>query len=178
MLGFDVFVLFKNKWMVIFFIFFMMLGVELQIINMFGNIFLYSFDKDLLFVSSFIVQYVLVMMLILQIFEMLFILIILFFLSCYGIKNVMFISIVVWMLCFGLFVYGDLMLFGIVLLVLLMIVYGCVFDFFNIFGLVFVEKEVCLEICVSVQGMFLMMINGFGCILGGIVSGKVVEYYI
>lgn len=136
--------------MVIFFIFLMLLGVELQIINMFGNIFLYSFDKDLMFVSSFIVQYVLIIMLILQIFEILFILIILFFLSCYGIKNVMMISIVVWILCFVLFVYGDLILFGIVLLVLSMIVYGCVFDFFNIFGLVFVEKEVSLVICVSV----------------------------
>lgn len=25
--------------------------------------------------------------------------------------------------------------------------------------------------------MFLMMTNGFGCILGGMVSGKVVEYF-
>ncbi|ECO5722704.1 hypothetical protein NJM49_001258 [Salmonella enterica] len=64
-----------------------------------------------------------------------------------------------------------------VLLVLSMIVYGCAFDFFNISGSVFVEKEVRPEIRASAQGMFLMMTNGFGCILGGIVSGKVVEYY-
>ncbi|MDI5566448.1 MFS transporter, partial [Salmonella enterica subsp. enterica serovar Kentucky] len=95
----------------------------------------------------------------------------------YGIKNVMLISIVAWMLRFGLFAYGDPTPFGTVLLVLSMIVYGCAFDFFNISGSVFVEKEVRPEIRASAQGMFLMMTNGFGCILGGIVSGKVVEYY-
>ncbi|HFU8791085.1 TPA: MFS transporter, partial [Escherichia coli] len=57
------------------------------------------------------------------------------------------------------------------------IVYGCAFDFFNISGSVFVEKEVSPAIRASAQGMFLMMTNGFGCILGGIVSGKVVEMY-
>ncbi|EAT6560457.1 nucleoside permease [Salmonella enterica] len=177
MLGLDAFALFKNKRMAIFFIFSMMLGAELQITNMFGNTFLHSFDKDPLFASSFIVQHASVMMSISQISETLFILTIPFFLSRYGIKNVMLISIVAWMLRFGLFAYGDPTPFGTVLLVLSMIVYGCAFDFFNISGSVFVEKEVRPEIRASAQGMFLMMTNGFGCILGGIVSGKVVEYY-
>ena len=109
-------------------------------------------------------------------FETLFILTIPFFLSRYGIKNVMLISIVAWMLRFGLFAFGDPTPFGTVLLVLSMIVYGCAFDFFNISGSVFVEKEVRPEIRASAQGMFLM-INGFGCILGGMVSGKVVEHF-
>jgi hypothetical protein len=39
-----------------------------------------------------------------------------------------------------------------VLLVLSMIVYGCAFDFFNISGSVFVEKEVRPEIRASAQG--------------------------
>lgn len=54
----------------------------------------------------------------------------------------MLISIVAWMLRFGLFAFGDPTPFGTVLLVLSMIVYGCAFDFFNISGSVFVEKEV------------------------------------
>ena len=152
MLGLNAFALFKNKRMAIFFIFSMMLGAELQITNMFGNTFLHSFDKDPLFAIP-------------------------FFLSRYGIKNVMLISIVAWMLRFGLFAFGDPTPFGTVLLVLSMIVYGCAFDFFNISGSVFVEKEVRPEIRASAQGMFLMMTNGFGCILGGMVSGKVVEHF-
>lgn len=54
----------------------------------------------------------------------------------------MMISIVAWILRFALFAYGDPTPFGTVLLVLSMIVYGCAFDFFNISGSVFVEKEV------------------------------------
>ncbi len=177
LLGLDAFALFKNKRMAIFFIFSMLLGAELQITNMFGNTFLHSFDKDPMFASSFIVQHASIIMSISQISETLFILTIPFFLSRYGIKNVMMISIVAWILRFALFAYGDPTPFGTVLLVLSMIVYGCAFDFFNISGSVFVEKEVSPAIRASAQGMFLMMTNGFGCILGGIVSGKVVEMY-
>ncbi|KAF1370107.1 MAG: nucleoside permease [Yokenella regensburgei] len=177
MLGLDAFALFKNKRMAVFFIFAMLLGAELQITNMFGNTFLHSFDKDPMFASSFIVQHASVMMSISQMSETLFILTIPFFLSRYGIKKVMMISIFAWMFRFGLFAYGDPTPFGSILLVLSMIVYGCAFDFFNISGSVFVEKEVKPEIRASAQGMFLMMTNGFGCILGGMVSGKVVEMY-
>jgi NHS family nucleoside permease-like MFS transporter len=177
MLGLDAFALFKNKRMAIFFIFSMLLGAELQITNMFGNTFLHSFDKDPLFASSFIVEHASVLMSISQISETIFILTIPFFLIRYGIKNVMLISIVAWMLRFGLFAFGDPSPMGTVLLVLSMIVYGCAFDFFNISGSVFVEKEVKPEIRASAQGMFLMMTNGFGCIIGGIVSGKVVEQF-
>ena len=78
----------------------MMLGAELQITNMFGNTFLHSFDNNPLFSGSFIVEHASVMMSISQISETLFILTIPFFLSRYGIKNVMLISIVAWMLRF------------------------------------------------------------------------------
>ncbi|AUU92753.1 MFS transporter [Enterobacteriaceae bacterium ENNIH3] len=177
MLGLNAFALFKNKRMAIFFIFSMLLGAELQITNMFGNTFLHSFDSNPLFANSFIVTHASVLMSISQISETLFILAIPFFLGRYGIKNVMLMSIVAWMLRFGLFAYGDPTPFGTVLLVLSMIVYGCAFDFFNISGSVFVEKEVNPAIRASAQGMLLMMTNGFGCILGGMASGKVVEMY-
>ena len=177
MLGLNAFALFKNKRMAIFFIFSMLLGAELQITNMFGNTFLHSFDSNPLFANSFIVTHASVLMSISQISETVFILAIPFFLGRYGIKNVMLMSIVAWMLRFGLFAYGDPTPFGTVLLVLSMIVYGCAFDFFNMSGSVFVEKEVNPAIRASAQGMLLMMTNGFGCILGGMASGKVVEMY-
>lgn len=154
MLGLDAFALFKNKRMAVFFIFSMLLGAELQITNMFGNTFLHSFDKDPLFAGSFIVQHASVMMSISQISETLFILTIPFFLSRYGIKNVMLISILAWMLRFGLFAYGDPTPFGTILLVLSMIVYGCAFDFFNISGSVFVEKEANLKFVPVHKGCF------------------------
>jgi NHS family nucleoside permease-like MFS transporter len=177
MLGLDAFALFKNKRMAIFFIFSMLLGAELQITNMFGNTFLHSFDNNPLFSGSFIVEHASVMMSISQISETLFILTIPFFLSRYGIKNVMLISIAAWMLRFGLFAYGDPSAFGTVLLVLSMIVYGCAFDFFNISGSVFVEKEVKPEIRASAQGMFLMMTNGFGAVFGSYIAGWAIDRF-
>ena len=155
----------------------MLLGAELQITNMFGNTFLHSFDKDPMFASSFIVQHASIIMSISQISETLFILTIPFFLSRYGIKNVMMISIVAWILRFALFCLRrpDSVRYCTA---------GTVDDRLRLrirllqhlwFGVC--RKEVSPAIRASAQGMFLMMTNGFGCILGGIVSGKVVEMY-
>ena len=177
MLGLDAFALFKNKRMAIFFIFSMMLGAELQITNMFGNTFLHSFDNNPLFSGSFIVEHASVMMSISQISETLFILTIPFFLSRYGIKNVMMISIVAWILRFALFAYGDPTPFGTVLLVLSMIVYGCAFDFFNISGSLFVEKETTPDIRSSAQGVFMIMTNGLGAFFGSYAAGAVVDAF-
>ncbi len=155
----------------------MLLGAELQITNMFGNTFLHSFDKDPCLPAALLCSMRQSSCRFRRSLKTLFILTIPFFLSRYGIKNVMMIRSWRTSWRFALFAYGDPTPFGTVLLVLSMIVYGCVFDFFNISGSVFVEKEVSPAIRASAQGMFLMMTNGFGCILGGIVSGKVVEMY-
>lgn len=48
-----------------------------------------------------------------------------------------------------------------------MIVYGMAFDFFNISGSLFVEKEADSKIRASAQGLFFMMTNGLGAIIGG-----------
>ncbi|CEJ65253.1 MULTISPECIES: nucleoside permease [Citrobacter] len=176
MLGLRAFALFKNKRMAIFFIFSMLLGAELQITGMFGNTYLHSFEKIPEFASSFVVTHASILLSISQISEVCFILAIPFFLKRFGIKNVMLMSMIAWMLRFGLFAYGDPSVGGTILLILSMVVYGCAFDFFNISGSVFVEKEVDASIRNSAQGVFLMMANGFGCIIGGFVSGKVVDH--
>ncbi|MFP1528432.1 nucleoside permease [Escherichia coli] len=99
LLGLDAFALFKNKRMAIFFIFSMLLGAELQITNMFEYLPAQLRQRSM-FASSFIVQHASIIMSISQISETLFILTIPFFLSRYGIKNVMMISIVAWILAF------------------------------------------------------------------------------
>jgi len=58
-----------------------------------------------------------------------------------------------------------------------MIIYGMAFDFFNISGSLFVEKEADPKIRSSAQGLFMIMTNGFGAILGGLGSGWVVDYF-
>ena len=63
------------------------------------------------------------------------------------------------------------------MLILSMIVYGMAFDFFNISGSLFVELEAKPAIRASAQGLFFMMTNGLGAIIGGYASGAVVDAF-
>jgi MFS transporter, NHS family, xanthosine permease len=111
-----------------------------------------------------------------QISETLFILAIPFFLKRFGIKQVMLISMIAWVLRFALFGLGNPGS-GLSLLILSMIVYGMAFDFFNISGSLFVDREAKPGIRASAQGLFMLMTNGLGAILGGIFAGQVVDYF-
>ena len=175
-MGLDAFVLFKQRKMFIFFIFSMFLGAALQITNAFGGTFLESFGSNPQFADSFGVKHPILLLSISQISETLFILTIPFFLYKFGIKKVMLISIVAWVLRFGLFAVGDPGP-GLGLLILSMIIYGMAFDFFNISGSLFVESEAPGNIRGSAQGLFMFMTNGVGAMLGGYGSGLVVDYF-
>src|SRR5690606_9923819 len=162
-LGLDAFVLFKQRKMAVFFIFAMLLGAALQITNAFGGPFLEDFKTD--YPDSFVVQHPNFLLSISQVSETVFILLIPCFLKRYGIKTVMLFSILAWVFRFGLFGIGnpdD----GLWLLVLSMIIYGMAFDFFNISGSMFVEKEADPTIRSSAQGLFMIMTNGLGAFVG------------
>ena len=64
----------------------------------------------------------------------------------------MLISIFAWVFRFGLFAVGNPG-GGLFLLVLSMIIYGMAFDFFNISGSLFVEKETPSNMRASGQGL-------------------------
>ena len=83
---------------------------------------------------------------------------------------------IAWVLRFGLFGIGN-PADGLYLLVLSMIVYGMAFDFFNISGSLFIEKEAGPKIRSSAQGLFMIMTNGLGAFFGGIISGWVVDHF-
>lgn len=175
-LGLDAFVLFKQPKMLVFFIFAMFLGGALQITNQWGVPFLDHFKYTEEFKNTFGVKQPNILISISQISETLFILTIPFFLGRFGIKKVMLMSIIAWVFRFGLFGVGDPGQ-GLWLLILSMIVYGMAFDFFNISGSLFVEKEAPKEIRGSAQGLFMLMTNGIGAIIGSYGSGWVVQQY-
>jgi len=174
--GLDAFVLFKRKKMAIFFFFAMLLGAALQITNAFGKPFLDDFGSIEKFKNTFAVNHPSVLISISQISETLFILTIPFFLRKFGIKKVMLLSIFAWVFRFGLFGIGNPGE-GLYLLILSMIIYGMAFDFFNISGSLFVEKEAGIKIRASAQGLFMLMTNGLGAFFGGMISGWVVDYF-
>ena len=82
-----------------------------------------------------------------------------------------------WVLRFAFFAYGEPQGFGLGLIILSCIVYGMAFDFFNISGSLFVETTTDFKIRSSAQGLFMMMTNGFGAIMGSLVSGWLIQKY-
>lgn len=174
--GLDALVLFKRRKMAIFFFFSMLLGAALQITNSYGDLFLSSFKEIPQYADSFGVKHSVILLSISQMSETLFILAIPFFLRRFGIKQVMLISMIAWVFRFGLFGVGNPGE-GLPLLILSMIVYGMAFDFFNISGSLFVEMETTPQIRASAQGLFFMMTNGLGAIIGGYASGAVVDFF-
>jgi NHS family xanthosine MFS transporter len=144
--------------------------------NAYGDTFLHDFAKVDIYKDAIAVKYPAIIMSISQISETLFILAIPFFLRRFGIKQVMFFSMVAWVLRFGLFAYGnpgD----GLWMIILSCIVYGMAFDFFNISGSLFVETQTEPAIRASAQGLFMMMTNGFGAVLGSSLSGIIIQKY-
>src|SRR5690606_38673699 len=111
-----------------------------------------------------------------QISETLFILAIPFFLKQFGIKKVMLIAMWAWVARFGLFAFGDPQS-GLWMIILSCIVYGMAFDFFNISGSLFVEKSTTVHIRSAAQGLYMMMTNGFGAVLGSLISGWAIDRY-
>lgn len=176
-LGLDAFKLFGTYKMAIFFIFSMFLGAALQLTNMYGDVYLSEFGNMPEYADSFVVQKSTLIMSISQFSETAFILAIPFFLKRFGIKQVMLISMLAWVLRFGFFAYGDPSFGGTALIIMSCIVYGMAFDFFNISGSLFIETTTDPKIRSSAQGLFMMMSNGFGAFFGGIISGKVIDAF-
>lgn len=176
-MGLDAFKLFKDARMATFFIFSMCLGISLQITNGYGNTYISSFAKIPEFAESFWVSHANILISLSQMSETLCILLIPFFLKRFGIKWVMLIAMVAWVLRFAFLGMGD-PAGGVWLFILSMLVYGVAFDFFNVAGSLFVDRETPAEIRSSAQGLFMMMTNGFGATLGMFGAQAVMNHFV
>ncbi len=177
-LGLNAFVLFKERKMALFFIFSMLLGVSLQITNAYADPFIRSFSGLKEYADNFFAQHATILISLSQVSETLCILIIPFVLKKFGIRRVMLISMFAWVLRFLFLALGnpgDLVIF----FFLSMIVYGVAFDFFNISGSLFVDREVKKEMRSSAQGVFVIMTNGLGATLGMFLAqGLVIDRFL
>lgn len=176
-LGLKAFSLFKQRHMALFFIFSMLLGVSLQITNSYGNVFISSFENIAEFADTWGAHNANALISISQASETVCILLIPFFLKHFGIKKVMLISMFGWVLRFGLFGLGDTGS-GIWMLITSCIIYGVAFDFFNVSGGLYVDKEAPSEMRSSAQGLFLMMTNGFGATIGTLCAQAIVNHNV
>ena len=178
-LGLKAFALFKEKKMAIFFVFSMLLGMSLQVTNGFAGPFITGFNSLAGYTGSWGANNATALVSLSQISETLCILLIPFFLKRYGIKKVMLISMLAWVLRFGFLGVGNpSTVMGIILLVASMIVYGVAFDFFNVSGSLYVDQETDPSIRSSAQGVFMLMTNGFGAAIGSLAAQKVINAFV
>lgn len=175
--GLDAFRLFKTKRMALFFIFSCLLGMSLQVTNGYATPFITSFKGMPEMAGSFAANNATLLVSISQVAEALCILLIPFFLRRYGIKMVMLIAMVAWVLRFGFFGLGNPMFPGVVLFILSCVVYGVAFDFFNVSGGLFVDQECDEKVKASAQGLFMLMTNGLGATIGTLLAGEVINHY-
>lgn len=173
--GLDAFKLFKTKRMALFFIFSCLLGMSLQVTNGYATPYITSFKDSM--PDSFAANNATMLVSLSQVAEAVCILFIPFFLRRYGIKVVMLIAMFAWVLRFGFFGVGDPSFPGVLLLILSCLVYGVAFDFFNVSGGLFVDKECNPKVKASAQGLFMLMTNGLGATIGTLLAGKVIDHY-
>lgn len=175
-LGLNAFSLFKQPKLALFFVFSMLLGMCLQVTNGYAGPYISHFQAVEKYVNSFGAQNPTLLTSLSQISEALCILLIPFFLKKFGIKIVMFISMLAWVFRFAFLGLGNPGS-GLFLFIISMIVYGVAFDFFNVSGALFIEKETDKSIQASAQGLFMLMTNGLGATIGTLSAGAVIEKF-
>lgn len=165
-LGMDAFVLFKDKPYLIFFIAAILVCIPLS--------FYYGLTN--LFLTQAGMQDPTSKMTLGQVSEALFILAIPFLFYRIGVKNMVIIGMIAWILRYIFFAHGDngdnlwMLYMGIVL-------HGICYDFFFVTGYMYTERKAGVEIKNAGQGLFTFATYGLGMFIGTWVAGFVADYY-
>jgi NHS family xanthosine MFS transporter len=126
--------------------------------------------------SEIIFKYPAIIVSVSQISEIIFILCIPILLKRFSLKTIIIFGFSAWILKFlALYLAASSSIF--VLLLISSVCYGIAFDLFIIPGSLFLEENVEKERRGSVQGVFVMMVNGFGSLFGSFFSGFLIEAY-
>lgn len=159
-----------------FFLFSMFLGVALQINNGYVTPYLTHFQGMERFAGTFGATNATLLSSLSQISEAFWILPVGCILARAGIKKTILMAMAAWMVNFFCFALGDTGS-GMWLIVTAMLVYGIGFDFFNIAGALFVDKQAPVTDKSAAQGLWMMMTKGIGSSLGMIGAGAVVNAF-
>ncbi len=165
-LGTDAFVLFKDRPYLIFFIAAILVCIPLSFYYGFANVFLNELGMENA-ASKMILG---------QVSEAIFILAIPFLFNSIGVKKMLLLGMVAWILRYVCFAFGDLsantwMLYGGILL------HGICYDFFFVTGYMYTEKKAGEKIKNAAQGLFTFATYGVGMLIGTGFSGFTADYY-
>jgi nucleoside transporter len=166
-LGTEAFVLFKNNAYLIFFIAAILVCIPLSFYYGFANAFLNEIGM----------QGAASKMILGQISEAVFILAIPFLFNRIGVKKMLMMGMVAWILRYVCFAYGNIdanlwMLYAGIIL------HGVCYDFFFVTGYMYTEKKAGDSIKNAAQGLFTFATYGVGMFIGTWFSGFVVDNYV
>jgi nucleoside transporter len=165
-LGADAFVLFKDKPYLIFFIAAILVCIPLSFYYGFANLFLNELGM----------QSAASKMILGQISEAVFILAIPFLFNSIGVKKMLLLGMVAWILRYVCFAYGNIdsnlwMLYAGIIL------HGICYDFFFVTGYMYTEKKAGEKIKNAAQGLFTFATYGVGMFIGTWFSGFTTDWY-
>ncbi len=111
-----------------------------------------------------------------QMSEVIFMLLMPWFFKRLGVKKMLLVGMLAWVLRYVLFAMGDM---GVLvwMLYLGILLHGVCYDFFFVTGQIYVEKKAGKEIRASAQGLFAFITYGVGIGVGSIISGQIVDLF-
>jgi nucleoside transporter len=109
-----------------------------------------------------------------QMAEILFILILPFFITRFGVKRVLFIGITAWLIRFLLFANGDAE-GGVWMIYTAIILHGVCYDFFVVTGQIFVDEKAPDHLKSSAQGLITFATYGLGMLIGTWFAGRTID---
>jgi nucleoside transporter len=164
--GMDALLLFKDKPYLIFFVAAIFVCIPLSFYFGFANLYLNQLGMN----------NVAGKMVMGQISEALFILVIPFLFNKIGVKKMLLVGMTAWILRYLCFAFGD-MGAGIWMLLMGIILHGVCYDFFFVTGYMYTEKKSNDRIKSAAQGLFTFVTYGLGMFIGSWFSGFVTTYY-
>ncbi|MBS1951525.1 MAG: putative MFS-type transporter [Cytophagales bacterium] len=166
-IGTEAFVLFKDKSYLIFFIAAVLVCIPLSFYYGFANLFLNELGMDKA-ASKMIMG---------QISEAVFILAIPFLFNRIGVKNILIIGILAWILRYVGFAFGNLGA-NVWMLYAGIILHGVCYDFFFVTGYMYTENKAGEKIKNAAQGLFTFATYGLGMFIGTWFSGLTADNYM
>jgi nucleoside transporter len=164
-IGGEAIVLFKDKPYLVFFIAAILVCIPLSFYYGFANVFLNDTGMDNPVGKMTLGQFS----------EAIFILAIPFLFNSIGVKKMIFIGMIAWILRYVFFAYGDMD--SVWMLYAGIILHGICYDFFFVTGYMYTEKKAGPQIKNAAQGLFTFATYGLGMFIGTWISGFVADYY-
>jgi len=111
-----------------------------------------------------------------QMSEVLFMILMPWFFIRLGVKKMLLVGMLSWVLRYILFAYGDVGSL-VWLLYLGILLHGLCYDFFFVTGMIYVDKKAGTEIRAQAQGFISLVTYGVGIGLGSVISGQIVDWF-